>query len=84
MAWLCIFAPQHFIDFYSKQAQSLLRAFPWGGRPFCPLGEGKNHMWSGDGCWSPPPGSMFGLRVGTCLEVSARETILRAAELSWT
>ena len=42
MAWLCIFAPQHFIDFYSKQAQSLLRAFPWGGRPFYPLGEGKN------------------------------------------
>ena len=85
MGWLCIFAPQHFIDYLQQWgSEPRARAFPWGGRPFCPLGEGKNHMWGGDGCWSPPPGSMFGLRVGTCPEVSARETVLRAAELSWT
>ena len=33
------------LTFYSKRAQSRgLRAFTWGGRPFSPLREDKNHM----------------------------------------
>ena len=72
MGSLCIFTPQHFIDFLQQTgSEPRVCAFPWGRRPFCPLGEGKNHMWGMGWCWSPPPGSMFGLRVGTCPEVSA-------------
>ena len=40
---------------------------PWGGRPFCPLGEGTYDMGWGGGCWSPPPVSMCGIQVGTCV-----------------
>ena len=45
----CAFSHNTLLTFYSKGAQSLIRAFPWGGRPFCPLGEGKNHTRWGAG-----------------------------------
>lgn len=68
MGWLCIFAPYHFIDFLQQSGPQLwVCAFPWGRRPFCPLSEGKNQTgWVG-WCWSSPPGSMCGLRVGACV-----------------
>ena len=49
--WLCIFTPQYFIDILQQTgSESRVHAFPWEGRPFCPLGEGNNHMvWRG-GC----------------------------------
>ena len=44
MGWLCIFAPQHFLDLLQQTgSEPRVRTFPWAGRPFCPLGEGKNH-----------------------------------------
>ena len=86
MGWLCIFAPQHFLDLLRQTgSEPRVPTFPWGGSPFCPSGEGKNHTGWGGGGWSPPPGSMCGLLVGgVCPEVSAREAVLRTAELTWT
>ena len=67
MGWLCIFAPHHFIDYLQQTgSESRVHAFPWEGRPFCPLGEGKNHMGVGQVLESPT-WSMCGLRVGACV-----------------
>ena len=44
MGWLCIFAPQHFIDILQQTGlEWRVCAFPCGGN-VCPLREGKNHM----------------------------------------
>ena len=48
MGWLCIFTPQYFIDILQQTgSEPRVHAFLWEGRPFCPLGEGKNHMGGG-------------------------------------
>ena len=58
--WLCIFA-QHFIDFLQQTGSELwVRAFPWGGRPLCPLRGGKNHTGWGLGAGVP--------HLGACVE----------------
>ena len=58
MGWLCIFAPQHFIDFLQQTGSELwVRAFTWGGRPFCPLREDKNHMGWGSSAGVPHLGA---------------------------
>ena len=68
----CAFSHNTLLTFYSKGAQSLICAFPWGGRPFCPLGEGNNHRVLGgrvlestswEHVWTPGG--------GVCPEISA-------------
>ena len=72
MGWLCIFAPQHFIDFLQQTVSELwVRAFTWGGRPFCPLGKGKNHMGAGQVLESPTREHVWTPDGGMCPEVSA-------------
>ena len=69
--WLCIFTPQHFIDFLQQTGSELrVHAFPWGGRPFCPLGEGKNDMVGGRMLESPTWEHVWTLGGGVCPEVS--------------
>ena len=54
MGWLCIFAPHHFIDFLQQTgSEPWVCAFTWGGRPFCPLQEDKNHMGWGSSAGVP-------------------------------
>ena len=72
MGWLCIFAPQHFIDFLQQMAsEPRVHAFPWGGRPFCPLGEGKNDMVGGRMLESPTWEHVWTPDGGVCPEFSA-------------
>ena len=59
------------LTFHSKQAQSILRAFPWGGRPFCPLGEGKNHTRWGAGARVYIVEARVDSGGGVCYEISA-------------
>ena len=72
MGWLCIFTQQCFIDFLQQTgSESRVHAFPWEGRPFCPLEEGKNHM----GVWqvleSPTGEHVWTPGGAVCPEVSA-------------
>ena len=72
MGWLCIFAPQHFLDLLQETgSEPRVRAFPWGGRPFCPLGEGKNHTGGGQVLESPTWEHVWTPGGGVCLEVLA-------------
>ena len=72
MGWLCIFAPQHFIDDLQQWgSEPRACAFPWGGRPFCPLGEGKNHMDAGQVLESLTGEHVWTPGGGVCPEVSA-------------
>ena len=72
MGWLCIFAPQHFLDFLQQTgSEPRVRAFPWGRRPFCPLGEGKNHMGGVRVLESPNWKHVWTSGGGVCPEISA-------------
>ena len=64
MGWLCIFTPQYFIDIL-QQTGSERGCMPSLGRETILFFRGgqESHGW-GVKCWSPPPGSMCGLRVG--------------------
>ena len=67
MGWLCIFTPQYFIDILQQMGSELrVHAFPWEGRPFCPLGEDKNHMGGGASAGVPHRGACV-LQVGACV-----------------
>ena len=70
--WLCIFTPQYFIDILHQMgSEPRVHAFPWEGRPFCPLGKGKNHMGAGQVLESPTGEHVCTLGGGVCPEVSA-------------
>ena len=47
-----------------------MHAFPWGWRPFCPLGKGKNDMGWGRMPESPTWKHVWTLGGGVCPEVS--------------
>ena len=65
--WLCIFTQQHFIELSTanRGSEPSVGAFPWGGRPYCPLGTVRNYT----GVWmlESPPGSLCRIRVGAHL-----------------
>ena len=73
MGWLCIFAPQHFIDFLQQTgSEPWFCVFPWGGRPFCPLRGGQeSHRVGGQVLESPSWEHVWTPGGGVCPEVSA-------------